>query len=317
MLKRLLFQKVPVLLCVALALAACLGEVDIPYPTYPEQIVLNGILNPDSALSISLYKTLPPLSADTVYPPVGNARVRCYENGRLLGELHATEPGQYALDGIRPKPGLAYRIEAEVDGLTVSATDTVPEFLPFTMEIKPYAIKNPNGNPDIHLTWEQPLNGEQFIWFTNTGIAYTRIWFTDTTRYFRERGAGILSASPYLDEFNASPLEPGAILNSYYLLARVIPAQVGQGTVISAYGNQPYNYQHPGAGLYLYVMNVSRAYDRYMKTVILAIKNRFVGDNDRLNNPFYEPINVYSNVENGLGILGSVNARKRVLVEGK
>lgn len=241
--------------------------------------------------------------------------MRCYEDGRLLGELHTTEPGQYELDGIRPKPGHAYRIEAEVDGLTVSATDTVPEFLPFTMEIKPYEIKNPNGNPDIHLTWAQPSSGEQFIWFTNAGIAYTRIWFTDTTRYFRERGAGILSASPYLDDFNASR-EVGDLLKSYYMFARILPAQVGQGTVISAYGNQPYTYQYPGAGLYLYVMNVSRAYDRYMKTSITAIKNRFVDDDGGLNNPFYEPINVYSNVENGLGILGSVNARKRVLVEG-
>jgi hypothetical protein len=69
--------------------------------------------------------------------------------------------------------------------------------------------------------------------------------------------------------------------------------------------------------LYLYVMNVSRAYDRYMKTAITAIKNRFADDDGGLNNPFYEPINVYSNVENGLGILGSVNARRKVLVEGE
>jgi hypothetical protein len=315
MLKRLLFQKVPVLLCVALALAACLGEVDIPYPTYPEQIVLNGILNPDSTLSISLHKTLPPLSADTVYPPVRNARVRCYENGRLLGELHATEPGQYELEDIRPKPGHAYRIEAEVDGLTVSATDTVPEFLPFTMEMKPYAIKNPYGNPDIHLTWEQPLNGEQFIWFRNTGLIYAGKPDGSSVQ-FVESGAGIMSVSPFLDDFNATR-EPEELLKSYDLLARVLPAQVGKGTVVWAYIRQPATFRSPGGGLYLYVMNVSRAYDRYMKTAFKAIKNRFADDDGGLNNPFYEPINVYSNVENGLGILGSVNARKRVLVEGE
>jgi hypothetical protein len=304
------------LLCITLALISCLGEVNIPYPTYPEQVVLNGILNPDSIISISLHKTLPPLSSDTVYPPVTNAHVRCYENGRLLGELPATKPGKYELDGIKPKPGHAYRVEAEVNGLIVSATDTVPEFLPFTMEIKPYAIRNPNGNPDIHLTWGQPSNREQFIWFSNSGVEYARISFTDTTRYFKEILVGIFSASPYLDDFNATR-EPGDLLKSYDYIARVVPAQVGKGSVVFSFYVQAAAFRSPGAGLYLYVMNVSRAYDRYMKTAITAIKNRFADDDGGLNNPFYEPINVYSNVENGLGILGSVNARRKVLVEGE
>ncbi len=71
----------------------------------------------------------------------------------------------------------------------------------------------------------------------------------------------------------------------------------------------------PGTQLVLNVSNVSQAYDRYIKTAITAISNRLVNNNGALNNPFYEPTNVYSNVQNGLGILGAVNNRQHILVE--
>ena len=54
-----------------------------------------------------------------------------------------------------------------------------------------------------------------------------------------------------------------------------------------------------GAQRVKYFLNADEHYDKYIKTVII---NR-LNETDEL--PFYEPIQIYSNIENGYGIFGS------------
>lgn len=298
----------------AVLLSSCVGELNIPYPVYEEQFVLNGILNPDSLISITLRKTQPPLSTNTVLPVVQNAIVHCYENGQLLGKLEHTDNGNYVLPMKYPKQGNTYTIQAEVGTITLSATDTVPDFIPFEIEVVPYQIKNPNGNPDLHLTWTDPMAGEHFVWLGYIGLErYQRL--SDGTYSLRETFGGVLSASPFLDDFNSSS-SPGDLINAYSYLARILPAFVGKQTIVFSFHTQASAFKVPGGRLDLSVNQVSRAYDRYIKTAITAANNRLVKDDGGLNNPFYEPINVYSNVKNGLGFFGAVNSRRQVIFEG-
>jgi hypothetical protein len=48
-----------------------------------------------------------------------------------------------------------------------------------------------------------------------------------------------------------------------------------------------------------YFLNADEHYDKYIKTTLI----KRMSENDDL--PFYEPVQIYSNIENGYGIFGS------------
>ena len=297
-----------------LGVVSCVSEVELPYPVSPTEYVLNGILNPDSVISLTLHQTLPPLAADSVYPAVADARVRCYENGETLGELTYRGQGRYELPATYPKPGGIYRVEAQVGALTLSAQDTVPPMVPFTLEITDRQPQNPNSNPNLLLTIPPDGGQERFVWISLSSVRYYRAWGSPT-RELRGGFQSPLSASPYLDHFNAQQ-EFDRNLKNYRPLARLDPAFGGQKTVVFTVFNGIRALKEVGERLDLHVMQVSRSHDRYIKSVVVAFNNRLVDEDGGFYNPFGESTNTYSNVTNGLGFFGAMQSRKVVLQEG-
>lgn len=308
-----LIKKYLLLLGGAGLFVGCVGEVDMPYPTYSDRYVLNGILNPDSIISVTLRKTLPPLSDRTEYSPVENARILCFHNGQRLGMLTYQKDGRYELPETHPKAGGIYRIEATTEELTLSATDTVPVDLLYKIGGVPYQITSPHRNPDLNITFPELSQITKYVWLSFVNRLSERV-IGDTTRYFIDTYGAVASISPYLDDFNASRRD-NDLRNIYSYMARIKPSALGQARIVFSPLSYTGAYMLPGTQLVLNVSNVSQAYDRYIKTAITAISNRLVNNNGALNNPFYEPTNVYSNVQNGLGILGAVNNRQHILVE--
>jgi hypothetical protein len=297
----------------AAALASCVSEVDIPYPATEQEYVLNGILNPDSTIKINLHRTLHPLSSDKEYPAVVEATVVVYEDGQQLGELTYRGKGSYELPQTYPRPGRAYRIEARMGDYTLSASDTIPQPVALTLEIIKTHNKNPNNNPDLHLSFSEGSRKEGIIWLTLSSVEYRRAW-NDTTSKLRSHYVPPLSVSPYLDDFNASR-DPFLNLKIYSPIARVKPGLESEVEIIFTVNNQISTLNEPGEKLDLHVLLVSRAYDRYMKSAIVAMESRLVDEDGGLNNPFYEPSNTYSNITNGLGFFGAMVDQKRAIVE--
>ncbi len=293
---------------------ACMEDVDLPYPPYVERYVLNGVLNPDSIISITLRKTLPPLSDDsTGYVPIANAKVLCYRNGLLLGPMVYRDNSRYEFPETQPEAGGVYRIEATVENTTLSATDTVPTSISYKLGGLPYKITSQYRNPDLDLTFLELTPGTKYVWLSFINRLSERD-FGDTVDNFRNVNGIVGSISPYLDDFNATR-QDGGVLQVYSFMARIKPSALGQGTLVFAPLSFTGAYRRPGTRLTLHVSNFSQAYDRYLKTAITALDNPLINYNGVLNNPFYEPINVYSNVQNGLGILGAVNDRSQVIIQ--
>ncbi|WP_247237934.1 DUF4249 domain-containing protein [Telluribacter sp. SYSU D00476] len=294
-------------------LSSCVSEVDIPYPVTEQEYVLNGILNPDSTIRISLHKTLPPLSADKTYPAVEEATVVCYEDGQRLGELIYKGMGHYELPQTYPTPGRAYKIEAHIGDRTLTASDTVPQPAAFTLKKVKTRGKNPNNNPDLYLTLSEGSSKESVTWLSISGIEYYSAGY-QAPRVLRSRNYLPLSVSAYLDDFNASR-ESDYNLKSYSPLARVKPGFGRDVEVVFTVFNSISALNEPGEKLDLHVLQASRSYDRYIKSAIVAMENRLVDEDGGLNNPFYEPSNTYSNITNGLGFFGAVLDQKRAIVE--
>ncbi|MBB5284886.1 hypothetical protein HNQ92_003034 [Rhabdobacter roseus] len=297
-----------------LGVVSCVSEVELPYPVSPTEYVLNGILNPDSVISLTLHQTLPPLASDSVYPAVADARVRCYENGEVLGELTYRGQGRYELPATYPKPGGIYRVEAQVGALTLSAQDTVPPMVPFTLEITDRQPQNPNYNPNLLLTIPPDGGQERFVWISLSYIRYYSLVYGGP-QLIQTSFESPLSASPYLDNFNAQQ-EFDRNLKNYRPLARLDPAFGGEKTIPFTFMVGITWLRQLGERLDLHVMQVSRSHDRYIKSVVVAFNNRLVDEDGGFHNPFGESTNTYSNVTNGLGFFGAMQSRKVVLQEG-
>ncbi len=294
-------NKMMLLFMMTSILTGCIRNIDIPYPDYKPQKVLIGTLEPNKPISIRLSNTLPVTSIDTVYPPITNAKVLCYEDGILLGELSHQKDGIYTLEKT-PKSKSIYKIQASVDSETITATDTMPSPINFSVELTKDNLQNINYNPDFKL--EIQRESKSYNWFSIT--------------YYRSRQSilGLFSQpfdseSIYLDTFNASKSPNGKTSHGFNI--RVKPDYKGKITIEGV----PVNQFAKDSSLYVQFLDVSYSYDRYLKTAIVAWENRVSNNEGGLNNPFYEPITIYSNVTGGIGILGSVQTRLVVVKRPK
>ena len=297
------------LLCVVL-FVKCTKEINLPYPDYEAKVILTGILNPDSMISVQLLKTLPALSTETIYPAITNAKVLCYENNKLLGELKNGENGYYRLN-LRPQSAKKYRIEATINDLIVSAEDSIPLPVVYDLTITaPVKDERNNNNPEVifnRAATTTPVYTWLFI-----GLNYKRSLGVYEPLVTQFGTTSFASTSPYLDTFNS------------FLNFNGKKAFSGNATRIKPEFNQniqfsfsPNNTLLRDSTLYVQVSTVSKNYDTYLKSSINAYQTRLTNRDGEINNPFSEPVKIYSNVKNGVGIFGAMRTQRFLLKNTK
>ena len=287
---------------IAFFVGGCTKIISIPYPDYEKKVILTGILNPDSIISVQLFNTLPAVSNDSIFPPITNAKVLCYENNKLLGEMKYAQNGYYRLLKNKPQPLKKYRIEAMVNDLVVSAEDSVPSSMNYNAVITAPIPNSRNNNPEVI-----------FDKASTTTPVYTWLFVGLYNSFYRRlQATSMASDSPFLDTFNANSDSNGK------------KAFSGEATRIKPefmtalqFTFAPYNQLFRDSTLYVQVSTVSKNYDVYLKSSINAYQNRFTDKNGELNNPFFEPVKIYSNVKNGVGILGAIRVQRFALKNTK
>ena len=162
------------LLCLTVGLSSCIKDVNLPFPVADEQITLNGLLHPDSLVSVSLTQTRSINDAKAEdFELVSNATINLFENNELVGALEFQD-SLYTID-YYPLAGRQYAIEAVVPGYgTLRATDVVPAppeaavcFREDTANIYMYA----NAILDISIT--DPSSERNAYWLDTFSSRYT------------------------------------------------------------------------------------------------------------------------------------------------
>lgn len=284
----------------SVVLSSCIRVVEIDYPDYQPQIVLTGVMQPDSILKIRLRKTQPLLSAPGSYPAVVDATVFCYENDKEIGQLKHEKNGFYRLDYF-PKEGANYRVEVLYSNTKITAEDTIPFASNVAITMGASSSNNPNGNPDL------------FLSIARSNISYT--WLSAVISYnlagsMRTNGAVILSSFPIFDTFNAYKSLSG--IDSFQDYARLKPDFFGDYVIKFTVTNQVSAVKIKGDSFYFRVSDLSQNYDRYLKSSLTAYAN-LPNEDIEIGSAFAEPIQVFSNVKNGIGLLGAMQTRKIVL----
>lgn len=115
-----------VLFILAIFLFSCSKEIDFKESRIEKKLVLNGLICPDSLISVHLSQVINILSDEIVL--VDNATVSLFCNGKFVEVLDYYNNGIYKSKTVYPQPDSTYTITAEAEGYpAISATDTVPQ----------------------------------------------------------------------------------------------------------------------------------------------------------------------------------------------
>lgn len=275
---------------------SCETYIDIDVPPLEKKPVLNCLFTENQAFKLRL--SLSADVKDTSETLIEGATVRLYANGDLVEQLADLGNGVYVSD-YKAQLATKYRIEADVEGFeTIRATDSLPQMvLPENVYYKKNAIAGGYGNTyteanitindpgftdnyyEISLSakhtssWYDPDYGGYHTSYTNDNIAY---WLIDDPVINAEDVIGWVGSIAFSDMmFNGE---------KYQLKLPV--------------DDMPENATH-----YVRFNTVSGCYYKYKSTMDKHLFNQGGWSyDDLLLIDGGNPVEMYTNVENGYGI---------------
>lgn len=306
------------LLVLTVLATGCRKYLDFEGEDMQPRLVLNGLATADSVITVYLSNSRGVIDPGQL-AAVTNGQVRVFdEQGNLLEQLVHAGGGTYRGSVIIP-PGSALTVQADASGLgAVQATDLVPLAVPIqqwdtasvvttdggsgfeytTLELT-FTINDPGDRSNFYML--EGLVGQQYIleeiFDPNTGTFvidtifldepfWSRTYFSTTDQVFLSASdAGVGETRVYFNR---------AVFRDEFFNGNTRTFRVRLESII-----------RPGT-LDLRLVSISEAAFRYYRT--LERYGYTEGD------PFAEPVQVFTNVEGGLGIWGGANV-EQVLID--
>ena len=267
---------------------SCEKDVILDFKHEP-QLCLNCILNPDSLVSASLTLSHS-LDNSGNFETVDNGTITLYKGDEIYGKLEGKGNGRYVLNK-KPVVGEEYKIIAEAKNhSTISATTTIPDFpvVEYSTEITGQTSYDTTRAIYDLIVQIKDKPGKDNYWVYENAVVSER----------RYGGAAQEINAPFVDDFNKTIDTEAKYGFRLFLGVRLSD---------EGYDGQSMNFIIPDfveASKYSYIeavhfLNADGHYDKYIKTTIINRKKQ----NSDL--PFFEPVQMYSNIEDGYGIFGS------------
>jgi hypothetical protein len=299
-------------LVAGLSFLSCERPIDFHIPDDELFVVMNSVVNTDSLVKVNLSRSKNVLDTTSI-PYVSNAQVSLYEDNVFIETLTYQSEGFYSSFSTKVKPGKEYKIVASIENEPeLRAVCAIPEpvritsldTLMITGQGSMYSyinsmaciitIDDPSGIQNYYglkvyrklINYYDPTDSVDLI---------ESVEFSSDDRIFEfYRFGGYLN--PFILDPNADDFTGTAAFFSDNLL---------DGKKFSVRINID-NYGIFDGTYYFCVSSLSQSYYLYMQS--LAQYNQADG------NPFSEPVQVYSNISNGLGIFGGYSSFSDSLV---
>ena len=286
-------------LIAALACMACEKTIELDVPLEDSKLVLHGYLNPDSTLKVQLTRSLFVLDRMDKRMDVAGATVKVFEDEKEIGSMVYKQNGWYELEGVRPKEGRSYRIEAEKAGFEkISASERLLAGVPVGTITVDTVNEQQNGNlyssVEVAFTIEdQP--GKNYYIPTATHYIKARGFnpYTGTEEVMEMKNSYYLqSGEPYVESFCYNNCV--AIVTDSYVDGKNIKVKLR-----GSFHSYPQDWTILEETYYVKLYHASPSYYLYHATLNKNYEND--------GNPFSEPTPVFTNVEGGYGVLGALN----------
>ncbi|MDD2245180.1 MAG: DUF4249 domain-containing protein [Dysgonamonadaceae bacterium] len=316
---------IPLLLS-ALLFITCEKEIEFSGSKAEPKITLNGVLMADSTVSIHLSKSRFFLDSSLGFPDIIDAEVTLYSGSKTAQMKHVGN-GNYTADYI-PQNGEAIELKVKVSGFpSVHSSAIIPE-KPAVGEVttetstSEYPLQNwdYSGIIDIGTSVNQTIKFKIPITDNGNEQNFYRLVVLKTQHY----GEGV--SRSYLSYFSDPVFEANSTedftgisdqSNRYNIFTDILfngttyqltfsDNNLKEINLLPEYEDATYQYVIPDRVVYnIQVQQLSHDYYMYLKT-----RNANFNSDD---NPFMEPIQIFSNIENGTGILGGAAITRRIV----
>jgi hypothetical protein len=303
-------MRILLLAIIPLFLAACSKEITLKEQDYEKKLVINGLLFPDSLITVRIGLTYSILSGER--PVVTNATVKLFTNGRFTELLQHHSNGIYHSTGIYPVADSAYTVQAELEGFpTATATDTVPQ--------KTYIIFGSHASGITYDEYGDPHQDYEIIIDDKPGRNYYELFFVAQQYFFYH------TPNPYYYlHFQTDPAIADPVLRAdseldYYVYSYIFRDNLFDGqqyrminkfNPVGATGTSQQAVVPTSDERYAMLRTTSQAYFNYRKYWIRHSNNQQIGN--QIEEPLFmslvgDPVTMYTNVEGGYGIFAAYN----------
>lgn len=321
----------PAIAIIALLFSSCEKEIVFKGEVKKPVLVLNGFLNPDSVVAIHLSKSRFVMDDKTPFAAIENATVDVWVNGSRIETLRYTGRGYYR--GVyRPKINDRIAIHASASGFEpIKAETVIPSAPAFELkdstlvfsEIDLTGIYPSNAGEtykalqqknNIRLALKDNAKEENYYFIQAVHNLYTED--NQTWRYPQKIELDKVLQDNALDdgsliskllgEADSNSKKAGNIFTDMFVNGKEVLFKFDYTEQIRVKRFvDDKEVPHPLKRIEKeYVISLSAMSEAYYQFVISSLKAYTMEES-----PFIEPIQVKTNVENGLGILGSYVSR--------
>jgi len=314
-------KRYPIIILLLATIFSCTKTLDFDEANNESQFVLNSIIWPDSVFAASISKSTSILMDKQVGQITGGT-LDLYEDGTLLTQI--TSPtGQFYASGIKPKAGKSYRIVVNSNGKQLEAETTIPDQAEI-LSIDTSSVKDEYGYKRINykVKIKDPI-GDDYYRIVVMNETLSKMTFIDsekkktTAYYLQNMQYSILSDDPVFnsvynnmgeDIIDMGPENDYNIFPDDYFKGKEYSVQFqispyGYGYYNPYSSGSVYNPNSPNNTIFerntIHIQKLSKDLYNYLK--YLKLYNHYH------DNPFSEPVPVYSNVKNGTGIFAGFN----------
>lgn len=270
------------LFLVLVLLTSCLREVDLEVEQIPHLLVVNCFFTEGEAFRVNVSRLA--AYTDLTNRSIADARVTITSNGKYTGTLIHTGKGNYTNPSVVPEPGKLYQLTVEAEGYPMA---TAQDSLPLPVFVDSVIFTPKAGKFDDGIDYNQ-----YSVWFRDIP---GKTWYTiqvmnadSSDGEWSYGGFEIFSTDPVISAEGMS----GEDLKRWFAFSDTL------------FSNQLYGLK----------INLGDSYSQTDKARILLVSGTFPyyqflkrllkHEPYSSEDPFkpYNPVPLYSNIKNGLGI---------------
>ncbi|MCA1752133.1 MAG: DUF4249 domain-containing protein [Cryomorphaceae bacterium] len=309
-----LFFRILIASALLLSTGACTKFIDFEGEDSTPRLVVNGAFQPDSVFEIELSNSLGFIDISQIQPRTDGS-VAVYDgNGSFVDSLTHIGDGRYR-SNVTAAVGNTYTVRASSGAFgEVSATDYIPDIMPIdSWDTASAASSDPffdNSGLDIFFTLSDPAGSENFYMvevFESAGYYIDYVMDPSTGEFVQDTiyldfgpQKLYLSTTDQVLLSEADGFADGGELygETFFFSDRLFNGNIRRFQL-------RLDYYSGIANLEIRLTSASQSYWRYRRTI------------DRYDyssgDPFSEPVQVFTNIEGGLGIWAGFSASSAVI----
>ena len=331
MIKKKMIRYLPAISIITLLTVSCTEEIKFTGEKIDPKIVIYSLLQPDSVITVSVAKSHAIFEEKYVPKQITDAVVKLYRDGELIETLTYIEPepqpeyypvtpySKYVSQGVKPVHGSTYRIEVEMAGMKKASGEAgLPGIIPVTgldttqdHQADGYLLKeakvrfsDPAGNNNFYRMAARSTEG---LYYGNKTVPWSPevpvTIFESDRSYASDNDPVITPRKEDQDFFDMQ------INNTYHIFSDELISGKEYALTLEMNNRLPDTDYYEFSVFDFELQSITEELYMYLRTTSAHMQS---------NDAFItEPVLVYTNIENGLGVVGAMSSSTVTLKIGE